>query len=177
MFDGVDITEDEGVEGTYELTLANGVATYTITVSYQGYTASQSLTATDVYDGGGEVESKLQLVPVADPGAQSFYYSINEGCALYLTPFGTGVEPPIIDDVIYDGRSAKAGELTNEEMAAIFASITIDGAVFNEGGGNWYVQWPDCNAPETYTCVISASYEGSTATVTVVVPVSNDLGN
>lgn len=48
MFNGEDITEDESVEGTYELTLANGVATYTVTVSYQGYTASQSLTATEV---------------------------------------------------------------------------------------------------------------------------------
>lgn len=52
MLDGVDITEDddfwENVEATYEMTLANGVATFTITISYQGYTASQSLTASEV---------------------------------------------------------------------------------------------------------------------------------
>lgn len=45
MFNGEDHTDDENVEGTYELTLANGVATLTMTVSYEGYTASQSLTA------------------------------------------------------------------------------------------------------------------------------------
>lgn len=50
LFNGEDITEDESVEGTYELTLVNGVATLKITVSYEGYTATQSLTATDVCD-------------------------------------------------------------------------------------------------------------------------------
>lgn len=45
MFNGEDHTDDENVEGTYELTLANGVATLTMTVSYEGYTASQTLTA------------------------------------------------------------------------------------------------------------------------------------
>lgn len=54
MFNGEDHTDDENVEGTYELTLANGVATLTMTVSYEGYTASQSLTATEIcsYIGG-----------------------------------------------------------------------------------------------------------------------------
>lgn len=50
LFNGEDITEDESVEGTYELTLVNGVATLKITVSYEGHTATQSLTATDVCD-------------------------------------------------------------------------------------------------------------------------------
>lgn len=50
LFNGEDITEDESVEETYELTLVNGVATLKITVSYEGYTATQSLTATAICD-------------------------------------------------------------------------------------------------------------------------------